>query len=356
MFNSIIGTAMADYPLHAKRIPEDSDKTIFARFKSLASRLFMTGKDKPKTDHHITGRIQTLKDDARQVLDELNALKEDLERDTDPDLVKSIEAVVNPIIRDVQRLRRIQTPTNVTEQMDAVRQYTQWIDRAKPWAYFFAHNLKNRSAIIQAVVSYTIRNSAEMIARDLQVIYDYEKHKLLEAQVSEEKRSELQQVIENDLSQLVKKLISLQHDIPKNIEKLTIKQLEPWKKRVARLREEYYNQSLQAIDKAISQVIPSSLPTAALNQSSLEREMHDHVILNLTRIVVLEESIVPLLEEVHASEPLDPDSRIEIATRLAPLEEDANLLHQELRLTPELADRLQAVQQMLDEVKMLLVA
>jgi hypothetical protein len=342
---------MEEKPHQVKRLPENTREKIFVRFKVFASRLFLSWEEKPKTDQRLTGRILNIKDDAVEVLQELNTIKKDLESEADPDLICSIEAVVNPIIRDVQKLQRKEEPTSLEEQLKTLKEYTQWIDKAKPWASFFSHNLGNRTAVLQAVVKHSIKNSAEMIERDLQIIYDYEKHKLLESGVSTEEQIQLQQVIEKDLAKLVEKLSALQGDIPDHPEELSLKQLESWKTRVAKRREEYYNESLQAIDKAISSIAPQSLALTVSEQS-----LNDHIVQNLSRIVTLETSIKPLLDEIEESEPLDQGLRIEFRTRLEPLEKDANLLHQELELTPELEERLQAVQQLLDEAKMRLVA
>jgi hypothetical protein len=342
---------MEEKPHQVKRLPENKREKIFVRFKVFASRLFISWEEKPKTDQRLTGRILSIKDDAGEVLLKLNTIKKDLEIEADPDLICSIEAVVNPIIRDAQKLQRKEEPTCLEEQLKTLKEYTQWIDKAKPWASFFSHNLSNRTAVLQAVVKHSIKNSAEMIERDLQVIYDYEKHKLLESGVSIEEQIQLQQLIEKDLAKLVQKLSSLQNDIPDHPEELSLKQLETWKTRVAKRREEYYNESLQAIDKVISTIAPISL-----TPTTTEQTLNDHIVQNLSRIINLESSIKPLLNEIEESEPLDQRLRIEFRTRLEPLEKDANMLHQELELTPELEDRLQAVQQLLDEAKMRLVA
>lgn len=335
---------MAEHPLHAKRLQGD----IFARFKALAARLFLPTPPPPATDVHLSGRIQTLQDDAREMLEALTALKNELEFEADPDLTSSIEAVVNPIIRDVHRLQKYHAPESVEERLVAVENYTQWIDRAKPWADFFSHHFKDRAAVIQAVINYTIRSASEMISRDMQIISDYQEHKLLEVADTDSEREQFKQAIEVELTDLITKLTTLQNDIPKQLEALSLKQLEDWKKRIAGQREEYYNLSLQAIDKAISSIAPVALPSSAL---AATQELHDHVVKNLTRIVILEETIVPLLQEIEHNQPLDQDLRQELAARLAPLENDVNLLHQELDLTPELAERLLLVQVMLDEAK-----
>lgn len=340
-------------PFHVKRIPETLREKVFDRFKNLAAKLLFSKEEQAKIDHHLTGRILTLQDDAVEVLKELNTIKEDLEKEADADLISSIEEVVNPIIRDVQRLQRIKEPDSVDAQLHTLKQYAQWIDRAKPWALFFSRNLSNRTAVIQAVVKHTIKNSAEIIERDLQVIHDYEKHKLIEANVSEEERQKLQHEIEKDLSVLIEKLTFLQYDTPKHPESLSLKQLETWKKKVASHREEYYNESLQAIDKVIAKMSPASITPGV---SPAETNLHDHVIRNLNRIVEIEQTIIPILDEIEKNEPLDSEMRKELNLRLAPLETHANLLHQELQLTPELEERLQAVQQLLDEAKMRLVA
>lgn len=331
-----------EHHLHVTRYPESVRTTVFERFKALAARLFLP-EEKIQTDQRLTGRIQTLQNDVLNVLKELNAIKENLEKEADKDLIKLVEEVVNPIIREVQGLKRIEKPTSLAEQLDAVQRYNQWINRAKPWADFFAYNLKNRSAVIQAIVSHAIQNSAEMIDKDLRHLEEYKKQRLLKA--PEEERAKLEEKIELKLSNLRQNLMDLRTNA---LFRLSLSDLKSWKHKFVKDRGDYYQKSLDAIDEEVSDegTLHPHDDHEVVQTIHVPNDQHA----SLSRISSLDEMVTLLLDEASSGN-LSEERREKLLLMLDALEYDINLLHQELRLSHEAGDRLQLVQEKLDHAK-----
>lgn len=299
-------------------------QSIFQRFKAVAVHLF-TGQDQ-KAEQQLNGRIHALQNTANQVLTALNQIKAELASEEDPDLINSLDAVVKPIVRDVERLQRKSAhPNSLAEQEDAAEHYSAWIERAQPWVHFLSTNLKDRKAIINAVVKHTIIASEEMVKRDLQVIKDYQNHKLAELATNNSDRSQLQKRLDIALSKHLADLSRLQRSEPAKVEDIGLKELEVWKERVETLREKLYNKSLEIVDDIFRDIHP-------ILES---KEEHDRVLLNLNRMAELEEDILQLQRDLR-KHVLDEE---DINARLEQYEKEINHFSKDLKETPELKER-----------------
>lgn len=323
-------------PIHATPFSREESRSLFQKFKAVAVLLF-TGWQDTKAEHQLTGRIHALQNTANQVLADLNQLKTDLEQQADSDLLGSLDAVVKPIVRDVERIqRKVVSSQSLDERKDAAERYTQWIERARPWVHFLSANLKDRDAIIQAVVKHTIQTSEELVKRDLQVISDYQKHKLAELAADNGENRLLKNRLEQALSKHLEDLSRLQRSEPPKPGVTGLKELEVWKERIENLREKLYNKSLQIIDEIFAGI-----------HSKETKEQHDHVIANLSRIANIEEKINQLHRSLR-KHVLDED---EIHACLDQLQKETRHILQELALTPELADRVYKVRNEIETIR-----
>ncbi len=320
----------ADKPIHATPFSQE-ELNIFQKFKTFARQLFFYGETS-KTDLRLKGRIQALEQTANQVVSDLKAIKEDLENHADPDLVGTIETVVNQMIRDVTRIKRkTDSPKSVEEQIDTAERYTKWIERAKPWVHLFNNNLSDRTSIIQAVVKHTIHSSEEIIKRDLQVIKDYQEHKLVEITKDDQTREQLQRKLEAAITRPVENLTQLLHNNAKESSLNDLVDLESWKQEVDSLRKRFYNSSMNTIDSIFHDVHPAVE----------SQEAHDRVLSNLNRIALLEDSVLHIQESLQSRVYEDED---DIRCQVEKHEKEVLSLAQELEHTPEIGDRLNSVQ------------
>lgn len=315
----------AEHPIHATPISDKDNRTLFQKFKSLARNLFVAKPGLPQTDMHLTGRIQKLQQTADEMLEKLNAIKDDLESQADPDLIGSIEAVVNQMIREVQRIQKgAPDPQNVEEQIDKAEKYSGWIERARPWFHLSSANLKDRSSIIHAVVRHAMHTTEEMIKRDLQVIQDYQQHKLSELSAGNGERKQFKNRLDesSSLARSIEDLTRLQRSEPGEV---SLDELETWKKTVDDLRIKFYNQSMNAIDNVFRNVHMETAP-----------KEQERVVSNLKRLASLEEGVMQLQSDLRARV-YDEEDCYKL---LEHLEKEIHVLEREIDLTPELLDRL----------------
>lgn len=321
-----------EHPIHATPLSQQENRTLFQKFKAVAVHLFTTQNS--KSEHHLTGRIHTLQNTANQVLSELNQIKAELALGVDPDLLNSIDAVVKPIVRDIERIqRKVNHSRSIDEKEDAAKHYSQWIERARPWVHFLSTNLTDRKAIIHAVVRHTIQISEELVRRDLQVIQDYQNHKLAEMGKDDGERMLLKERIDQALSKQVEDLTRLQRSEPPKVDEIGLKELETWKERIENLREKLYNKALQIIDE-----------TFTVKET---KEQHDHVLSNLNRIAKIEEE-VEQLQKALRKHVLDEE---EIHATLDQIQNEIRNILLSIALTPELADRVRRVKNEIDAIR-----
>lgn len=304
-------------------------RTLLDRFVERIRLTFVLFQNKPNSSEmQLAGRIQDLRRTTDSVCAQLKYFQTQLKTHIDEELYSSLESVIEPMLRDIERISKaiLQSGT-ATQQAQAYRRYTQWIDKAKFWIQICSDGEKE--VILKAVCEHTIDQFFELIDRDLQVIEDYLEH-MLDAQILyvEEKQSLLSK-IEKKLEPYMKGLVALK-------EKPTacsLPELAEWKCKVDKRREKYFDGALHSIDKIIGQVNPE------LNSE----ETHEHLVEILTQIAYLEEQIPKLYDEILRSDSVDNFSYDVIFSALSSLDEEIHKLHLDLRLTPELVDRLRVL-------------
>jgi len=322
--------------IHATSISPKESVTVFQRFKTLAKQLFNPKEESLKVEMQLKGRIQALQQTASKVVSELTAIKEDLANQADPDLVGTIESVVNHHIRDIMRIeKKMARSSSIEEKIEAVERCSEWIDRAKPWVHLLGSQ-KDRHVIIQAVVKHTIHASEETIKRDLQVIKDYQEHKLVEMSQGDEGRSHIEKRLEEALRRPVDDLTTLLRNEPIE-EEVGLGELEAWKQKVDDLRKRYYNTSMNAID-GIFQDIHPSIETP---------EEHSQVVSNLARMAIIEEKLADL--QASMKSPVYDEE--EIGHSLEEQEKEVFILSKDITHTPEITERLFKVNYTLTEIR-----
>lgn len=305
----------------------------FSKLTQVVLRWLGVAPQQSTPSQHIKRRVHELKRIAQEVLFQLQEVEEDVKRGGDQELSTYVEQVVEPMIRDVNRIHRMTEKEGVAEsqQVQLLEKYSQWISTAKPWVHFFSTQGHDKEAISKAVVSQSIHISEELIDKDIQVIRDYQNHKFGEVQITEEQKGALKVRMEAVLEEPLMRLNALRRT-PAN---LTVEQLEEWKSETNMQREECYNDALHKVDQMVQEL-------AVQGQLPHHEEMREHQILNFEELADLEDSLPQLLEMVNQEE-ITPKMGQKIKDTLITLEAEAHELEQELLLTPELFQRLQRV-------------
>lgn len=316
---------------------EQKPLSMLNRFVDRIRSTFQRFQNKPQQDIQLVGRIRDLQRTANSVLEQLCKIKDDLKSQIDPKTFSYVEEIIEPVIKEVSRLHKtIEQPGSIIHQAKTYQRYSQWIEKAKLWVQICS-KASDKEALIKAIIRYTIEDFLEVIDRDIQVINDYQEHMLEALAVEDEEKIILAQTLETQLQPYLKSLSDLRakpRDLP-------LHEIALWKAHVDKRREKYFDAALHMIDKMINSTIPD---TSGHNE-------HEHLAEVLSQIVYLENEAPKLYDEIDMSEDVS-GSQIKIfESRLITLEQEIHQLNLDLRLTPDLLERLLIISEMLDQAK-----
>jgi hypothetical protein len=221
--------------------------TRLERFGRAIQKSLSFFQKKSTSDTQLSGRFQELTKTAREALQELVTLKEELREHVDPSLFIHVEAVLDPLIKEISRIQRVvEHENNPTLQVQVFRRYSQWIDKANAWIDIKKHN-KDKNSIEAAVMAHIFGEFFERIERDLQVINDYQQHMIDNLPLDENELGQLWVDLETKLGPFIKSLVELKK-VPTN---LPIERLTQWKQNVDQRREKYFDGALFMIDHLV---------------------------------------------------------------------------------------------------------
>ncbi len=311
--------------------------SMLNRFVDRIRSTFQRFQNKPQHDFQLAGRIHDLQSTADSVLKQLRKIKEDLKNEIEPDIFFYVEQVVDPIIKEVSRLHKsIEQPGSVMHQAKTFQRYSQWIEKAKLWVQICS-KVNDKDAIVKGIIRYTVDDFLEVIDRDIQVINDYQEHMLDALAVEDEEKIALAQRLELRLDPYLRGLNALRFK-PRD---LPLQEIALWKAQVDKRREKYFDAALHAIDKVINEIIPDTSG----------QEEHEHLVDVLSQIAYLEHEAPMLYDEIYmANNPTQEQIHI-FESRFTVLEQEVHQLNLDLRLTPDLIDRLQVISEMLEQAR-----
>lgn len=284
---------------------------------------------KSSTDPKLAGRIHELSRTSKEVLKELLDIRAGLQKQVDPELFNHVEAVIDPLIKDITRIQKImEEEPNPTTQVQVFKRYTVSIEKANSWIQI-KHHGNDKISIEKAVVEHILHEFFERIERDLQVINDYQQHMLENLPLDDEERGRLWVELESKIGSYIKSLLALKRAPTP----LSIQRLSQWKRNVDQRRSKYFDGALHAIDNLVNSYSPDSP----------ELEEHDHLVEIFTRMAALEEETTAFWTALGTVDLKDQTCIAESEERLSKCEDEVSQLNLDLRLTPELIDRLQVV-------------
>ncbi|MBS4170322.1 hypothetical protein [Neochlamydia sp. AcF95] len=313
--------------------PTKKRLTILARFVDRIRSTFQRFQSKPPQEHPLVGRIQDLQSKASAVLIQLQAIKNELYKEIDAEAFVYIEEVIDPLIKEVSRLHKsIEQPRSVLHQAKTYQRYNQWVEKAKLWIQICSKTT-DKEALFKAVIRYTIDEFLEVIDRDVQVITDYQEHMLEALSIDEEEKINLAQRLDVRLQSYLHALNALKIK-PEN---LPLKEIAVWKAQVDKRREKYFDAALHAIDKIVNQSLPD------LHGDEENEELKDVLI----QIAYLEKHIPPWYDEINLAETLAFNQKAAFKSQLELWEQKIHRLNLDLRLTPELIERLKTLNEII---------
>lgn len=321
--------------------PEKQSPSILNRFVDRIRSTFQKFQNKPEHDFHLTGRIQDLQKTANSVLEQLSTIKDEMRKEIDKDVFSHVEDVIDIMIKEVSRLHQsMERPGSVTHHAKTYQRYSQWIEKAKLWVQICSM-ANDKEAIVKAIIRYTVDDFLQVIDRDIQVINDYQEHMLDALAVEEDEKIALAQRLDLRLDPYLKALSAL-HVKPRD---LPLQEIALWKAQVDKRREKYFEAALHAIDKIINDIIPDTSGP----------EEHEHLAEVLTQIAYLETETPNIYDDIFMVKKPNAEQRKKLEARITTLEHEIHQLNLDLRLTPDLINRLQVLTEMLNQARMKLM-
>lgn len=314
--------------------PFKSKRTMLDRFIKRIRGGFQFFQAKPEKEGQLLGRIQDLHHTADDVIKQLKTIKSELKSQVDNDVFTFVEAVVDPMIQDATSIQKKvnQQSSSVTQQAQAFKRYSEWIEKAKIWVQICSKT-SDPQGIAKAVIRLTIEDFLKVIDRDLQVIQDYTEHMIDSLPLDDIEKAALIDKIHTKLDPYIESLKALKA----SPEDLHFQQIQSWKLKVDKRREKYFDGALHAIDKIIEETSPMSS----------SNEEHEHLVDILNQINYLEEEVPLLCVEILNADLEDEFQKKVLESRMTACQRELHELNLDLRLTPELIDRLEILSELI---------
>lgn len=309
--------------------PQHSNNGFFYRFKKSLLEFLKLEKSPNEEDIDLAQEVQR---NADEVLIQLRAIKNDLKHTVDGKLFTHVEDVVDPLAARIQSI----TKKLGTGKAD-IQEFDHWINKkVRPFVESFSAKTDDKKAIEKAILKHMIEVCTKQIDVDLKVVRDDQHHKLMSLNIEEEERLSLSLRVEEALAPIIQRWTELR--IPPK--RLSLENVNVWKKEVDQHRNQYYQTAMDLIDT----LIPDFDQT---------EEMHESLLANFKKIEDLEISLPPLLHNLRDEEFIS-NNLARLTKKLGELVEEAHHLELDLQLTPELFKRLQKVKASLNYASNLL--
>lgn len=284
----------------------------------------------PKTEAKLIGRIHQFQKDIDRTINRLCVLREELEKDDQSLFPFLITFVIDPLIKEINRLEKAgEQKITAAEQVKESKEYVDWIEKAKKWIDLCAKRHTHGDAINQAFIDHTFCEFRARIDKDLQVIQDYLNVFMSKLDGNDLVKIELQDQLEQELSQHIFELYLLKDHPPSN----SLETLNGWRAEAELARESYFSAALHVIDTNIGELMqPSTI------DDGFDQYINDiHI-----QLTSLEEKIVKFNAEISSFQNDANEEKMKTCLAyLAKMEDEAHSLNGNLELNHEQVARVQ---------------
>lgn len=330
-FSSLKNRERVQYHLSADTPPPK--KGLFSLLIRRIKKTFNPVKDE---EGKLYGRVQQLHRTAGAVLLKLKNIRELLKVSIDEELFGYVSALMEPMTRDFACIEKLlMEKGSVIAQAKAFKKYSNWMLKAELWLSL-EKKIHNMDLIQEAIIKHIMHETDERIDQDLQVIRDYQDYILESLPLNDEEMRQLKKHVDKE----VRYQLSNLEDLKDKPELDSFDSVLVWKDHVDKLRSKFFERALQVIDEMVGAVSPTS---------SSEEE-HEHLVEVLTQVVFLEEQIPALIADVEDVEIIDKEKKRFVLSQINSFEQELHELNLNLRLTPEVVERIQTLTENLEIV------
>ncbi len=300
-------------------------ESYFARFKKVLFQFIKPWHHQTGTDVQLAQEVQR---NADEILAQLRAIKDDLKHSVDGKLFTHVEDVVDPIAARIKSVTQ-----RLGTEKEHVEEFDQWMNKkVRPLVEAFGSRTDDKKIIEAAVLKHAIEVCTKQIDTDLKVINDDIQHKVINLLINEDEHK----ILEFHVYEALKPVLLEWEQLKIPPKKLTLESLGKWKSGVDAKRTHYYHVAMEIIDS----IVP---------ETGESEEVHESLLQNFKEIEELEESIPQLIYEIEEGELIN-HNLVRLQKHFDELEHRVLQLELDLRLTPELFERLQLIKKGLSRV------
>lgn len=309
----------------AEQLKRQKMSSLMDRFIFKVRETLQNQGSNANAQKRLTGRINELNRNATDVLDYLVKVKQLLKSEVEAELVNYVDAVMDPMIREIERIRSMlrQDRSVMTHPEDSLKKYTDWISRAKLWVEICSAK-KDKETITKAILEYTVADFAASIERDLKLICDYQEHVLANFDLAQ--REETKETISPRIAPYMNSLIGLVEK-PDN---LNLENFQEWRSVAEKKRDHFFNVILQIIDNIADEI----------SATSTSVESQEDIIHILKKMAYLESEIPVFCYGVLNNEIVDEEEREMQLPQLEAFIDQVNTLYFDIRMPQDIVERL----------------
>lgn len=308
--------------------------TLINQFIFKIKSIFKLDQPKESDDNKLIGRIHELNKNANEVLKVLNLVREDLKKEVDEELYSFVEAVMNPMIRDIARVQKIVKKEGaIHSQIDAFHKYNEWIDKAKMWVSICS-TAKNKEAISKVIIQHTFSDFVALVNKDLKLIEDYQQHVLDDLNIPLEQKL----LLKEDIQKAVEFPLQSMDGLKIRPKHLDLENLNGWKEQAEKRRDRCFNMVLQIIDNKAS----------FLNPLKSQKGEHDATVAIFEQVSYLEMEISMLVEKLGEGSNGSFEKEVTLQ-QLAALQQEVYDLYHNITMPQAIIERLQNLNELLKQ-------
>jgi len=168
----------------------------------------------------------------------LEQIRSELLDGGDGEMLPMVGEVIDPLLRDVQRIQR------GLHKDEGVEEYHEWIQKARLWVELYSKD-SEKEKIKAAVAEHAILKTMERIDRDIHLIEDYVHQHLDLLELHPEEQSLKEHSIKKAVAPHIENLLALR--VPPVAPSL--KTIDAWRKSLDKFRAKHFNSALRVIEK-----------------------------------------------------------------------------------------------------------
>lgn len=223
---------------------EPQDANASGKNLTIIQRIFISFLTREKSLQENTPRKICLhKENADKIRLELEKAKEDLKRKLDQELLPMITEVIDPLLREIERINRFMKKDE-GEELTSL-QFKVWTEGAKLWVELYSKRW-DRDMIKAEIVRHIIDKSIQKIEKDIRFIESYFEQSLEQLELSPQETEGVRQFKGKFLSKYLDRMRDLKTP---PMHPLTFEEVASWRQQLDEERSMLHDAALHLIDE-----------------------------------------------------------------------------------------------------------